>query len=42
MNFEGMKQSFADGGGTDNLAVTPLLRRKVCAAVLLRFGQTLA
>jgi hypothetical protein len=29
VNFEGMKQSFADGGGTDNLAVTPLLRRKV-------------
>jgi hypothetical protein len=25
-----MKQAFADSGGTDNLAVTPLLRRKVC------------
>lgn len=34
VNFKGGKQSFADGGGTDNLAVTPLLRRKVCRAVL--------
>lgn len=33
VNFEGMKQSFADGGGTDNLAVTPLLRRKVWGPV---------
>lgn len=29
VNFKGMKQSFADGGGTDNLAVIPLIRRKV-------------
>jgi hypothetical protein len=29
VNFQGAKQSFADGGGTDNLALTPLLRRKV-------------
>lgn len=29
VNFKGMKQAFADGGGTDNLAITPLLRRKV-------------
>lgn len=29
VNFKGSKQSFADGGGTDNLAVTPLIRRKV-------------
>lgn len=36
VNFEGMKQSFADGGGTDNLAVTPLLRRKVCGALYLQ------
>jgi hypothetical protein len=42
VNFKGMKQSFADGGGTDNLAVTPLLRRKVgyrgaCAWMCLVF-----
>ena len=32
VNFNGTKQNFADGGGTDNLAVTPLLRRKVTHA----------
>jgi hypothetical protein len=32
VNFQGMKQAFADGGGTDNLAITPLIRRKVGAA----------
>jgi hypothetical protein len=29
VNFQGQRQPFADGGGTDNLAVTPLLRRRV-------------
>jgi hypothetical protein len=29
VNFQGQRQPFADGGGTDNLAVNPLLRRKV-------------
>lgn len=29
INFKGQRQPFADGGGTDNLAITPLLRRRV-------------
>jgi hypothetical protein len=33
VNFAGQRQPFADGGGTDNLAVTPLLRRRVGAIV---------
>ncbi|KAF6255568.1 hypothetical protein COO60DRAFT_1661215 [Scenedesmus sp. NREL 46B-D3] len=33
VNFKGQRQLFADGAGTDNLAVTPLLRRRVQAIV---------
>jgi hypothetical protein len=29
VNFKGERQPFADGGGTDNLAITPLLRRGI-------------
>eukprot|EP00878_Enallax_costatus_P000930 GHUV01001060.1.p1 GENE.GHUV01001060.1~~GHUV01001060.1.p1 ORF type:complete len:719 (+),score=173.97 GHUV01001060.1:262-2418(+) len=29
INFRGQRQPFADGGGTDNLAITPLLRRGI-------------
>lgn len=33
VNFKGSRQPFADGGGTDNLAITPLLRRGVANIV---------
>lgn len=35
MNYTGAELSFADGAGADNLAVTPLLRRRVSSVVVL-------
>ncbi|KAG2442832.1 hypothetical protein HXX76_002911 [Chlamydomonas incerta] len=35
VNYTGAKLSFADGAGADNLAVTPLLRRRVSSVVVL-------
>ncbi|PNW85074.1 hypothetical protein CHLRE_03g170600v5 [Chlamydomonas reinhardtii] len=35
VNYTGAELSFADGAGADNLAVTPLLRRRVSSVVVL-------
>jgi hypothetical protein len=34
ITFEGQTLAFADGGGADNLAITPLLRRRVPKVVV--------
>lgn len=33
VDFTGMSRAFADGGGSDNVAITPLLRRRVASIV---------
>lgn len=45
VNFKGERRPFADGGGTDNLAVTPLLRRGIthivsCIASITHIDNT--